>query len=63
MHIRILKLFECWTNPDIEIAVAELSRFASDGQGCHWNFPKCFLKYFKGTKDIRLVYSNEVLVH
>lgn len=52
----LLYLAVC-TRPDISLAVAELARFVSNPQECHWHALTGLLQYVKGTREFGLYYG------
>ena len=53
----LLYLAQC-TRPDISFAVNLLARYSSAPTRRHWNGIKHIFRYLKGTKDLRLFYTN-----
>ncbi|KXJ75469.1 hypothetical protein RP20_CCG011674 [Aedes albopictus] len=47
------------TRPDIAFAVNAVSSYNSNPGEAHWMAAKRILRYLKGTKDMKLVYSSE----
>lgn len=46
------------TRPDIAHAVSQLSRFNAAWTDDHWQLAKHVLRYLKGTKDIKITYTD-----
>jgi transposase InsO family protein len=51
------------TRPDIAYAVSVLCRFLQNPGRTHWNAAKRVLRYLKGTKDLKLIYSPHNTSH
>ncbi|XP_062542536.1 uncharacterized protein LOC134210512 [Armigeres subalbatus] len=47
------------TRPDISFAVNAVSQFCSDPGKPHWTAAKRILRYLKGTKDMKIIYSKQ----
>ncbi|XP_070017210.1 secreted RxLR effector protein 161-like [Nicotiana sylvestris] len=57
--IRALMYLANNTRPEIAFAVSLLARFSSSPTRRHYNGVKHIFRYFRGTIDMRLFYSNE----
>jgi len=47
------------TRPDLAYGISIVSRFSNDPGVAHWQAVKRILCYLKGTKDMKLCFSNK----